>query len=171
MRPLWTGLAVFGCTAMLMAQTTPPQTTAPTQPAATGTKVNTYEPITVTGCVVLESDYRQSAERNVARDQFVLTDTALATAAVTAAPGSPQQTITVERVYQLTGAFEASAGKFLHQRVEIAGMSNPTESSHATPTPGATVNGPPVLPGDTTRPLPELEVMTVKQIPGECAVR
>lgn len=170
-----------GMAALAAQQPTAPQT----QPGAMS---STAQPITVTGCVQKESDYRlaQDAGRGGiagtgigAANEFVLTDVTASSPTPEARPieepPSPTGTSgTKAPAYELTGPNEGQVARHVGRRVEITGKLKAAETVGGQPTGGVTATPPPVGVDvlSTDLKLRELEVTSVREVTGTCpAVR
>ena len=133
------------------------------------------QPVTVTGCVVREADFRkaQGAGKGGAAgtgvgagNEFVLTRVSTSTAGA-AGGGTPTGTSGSDATsaYELTGASEAKAEQFVGKRVEISGTLKRAEAGAAGPTGGPTAGKPPSGVDVTSSDLKlrELEVTSVKE--------
>lgn len=151
------------------------------------------ERITVTGCVVRESDYRKARDAGKGgvggtglgiSNEFILTNASMAAASATgaAAAGTPGTaagtptgtagTATTTVAYELTGSNEKQAEQFVGQRVEISGTLKRAEVGAAGPTGGDTAGRPPSGVDVTSKDLKlrELEVSSVRGATGTCPV-
>jgi hypothetical protein len=149
---------------------------APAQAAQTKVE-QPDQPVTVTGCLVREADYRkmQGAGKGGAvgtgvgvGNEFVLTR-------VTASPaggGTPTGTSGGDATlaYELTGASEAKAEQFVGKRVEISGTLKKADAGPGGPTGGPTAGKPPSGVDVTSSDLKlrELDVTSVKESAGAC---
>jgi hypothetical protein len=175
--------AGFGALAMLsavgMAQTPPPTPS----PSASYTQ---EQQVTVVGCIEREADYRkaQEAGRGGAAgtgmgtgNEFVLTNAAPATAGApkseAEAPTGTAGASTTGIAYELTGPNEGQVGKFVGQRVEIAGKLKPAETGAAGTTGGPTAGAPPRGVDVTSKDLKlrELEITSVRAASGTCPAK
>ena len=145
------------------------------------------QPVTVTGCVVREADYRkmQGAGKGGAAgtgvgagNEFVLTSATTSSersgaAAAKPAPagGTPTGTSgAFSTAYELTGANEARAEQFVGKRVEISGTLKKADVGAGGATGGPTAGKPPSGVDVTSSDLKlrELEVTSVKESAGTC---
>jgi hypothetical protein len=172
------------------AQTTPqPGTTSQTQPGAKPAG-SAGAQSSVIGCVQREADYRKARDAGTggvagtgvgAGTEFVLINAALAPApggaagATAGSQSSPTGTTgtagAAGMAYELTGANEGQVEKYVGQRVEVTGTVKAAETTASgAPTGGPTAGAPPQGIDVTSKDLQlrELEVMTVKAMPGAC---
>ena len=142
------------------------------------------QPVTVTGCVVREADYRkiQDAGKGGAAgtgvgvgNEFVLTRVSTSSAGADASAargGTPTGTSGSDATlaYELTGPSEAKAEQFVGKRVEISGTLKKADAGPAGPTGGPTAGKPPSGVDVTSSDLKlrELEVTSVKESTGSC---
>ena len=134
------------------------------------------QPITVTGCIMREADYRrmQDAGKGGAAgtgigvgNEFVLTRASTSPAGAAAStPGAaaPTGTSGTDATYELTGANEGRAEEFVGKRVEISGTLKRAEVGAAGTTGGPTAGKPPSGVDVTSKDLKlrELEVTSVR---------
>jgi hypothetical protein len=167
-----------GCAASILAlnmaafaQATPQQAASSQQQAAADQKV------TVTGCIQSEADYRRARDAGRggaagtgvgAGNEFVLIN-----ASISPASGTPTGTTGAASTmaFELTGTNEGQAAKLAGKRVEIAGMLKAAEvTAGGRPTGGATAGRPPegVDISSQDLRLRELEVTSLKEVPGAC---
>ena len=159
------------------AQQSAPKPAPPAQAQASGDQV------TVTGCIQREADYRKANDAGRggvagtgvgAGNEFVL-----AMASTGGTPGTAGATGTAgsaagSMAFELTGANEGQAAKFVGQRVEIMGKLKAAEvSAGGQPTGGPTAGKPPsgvdVISKDLQ--LRELEVGSIRMVPGTCSAQ
>jgi hypothetical protein len=147
------------------------------------------QPITVTGCVMREADYRRARDAGKGGvagsgvgvgNEFVLTQVSTAASGSAgasvgtagAAGGTPTGTAgtAATAAYELTGPNEGRAEQFVGRRVEIAGTLKKADVGAAGPTGGATAGEPPAGVDLTSRDLKlrELEVASVREATGTC---
>ena len=184
-----------GVITLVTMAATPAQTAGQVQPdvkpAAPAAQVEQPDqPITVTGCLMREADYRRAQDAGKGGvagsgvgvgNEFVLTHASTATATRPGAPvgtaGAAEQTPTgtagtaAMTAYELTGPNEARAAQFVGRRVEIAGTLKKADIGAAgRPTGGATAGEPPAGVDLTSRDLKlrELEVTSVREATGAC---
>ena len=175
MKPLYScGLCAACILALNMAvfaQATPQQATSAQQRAAADQQV------TVTGCIQREADYRRARDAGRggvagtgagAGNEFVLINASTATAGA----GTPTGTSGAGTMaFELTGKAEGEAGTHVGKRVEISGtLKAAAVSPSGQPTGGATAGRPPEGVDIASRDLQlrELEVTSVKEVPGTC---
>jgi len=154
----------------------------PQQPPP-GARTSAAGPITVTGCVQREADYRKAhdAGRGGAAgtgvgvgNEFILSDASASPSSKAGAePSSPTGTTgsMSATAYELTGPNEGQVAAFIGRRVEITGMLKAAEVSAAgQPTGGATAGQPPAGVDATSKDLRlrEIEVSSVKETSGTC---
>jgi hypothetical protein len=134
--------------------------------------------VTITGCIQREADFRKARDAGRggvagtgvgAGNEFVLINASMApSTGATGTAGTTGSTATA--AYELTGANEGQAGQHVGKRVEIAGKLKAAETAAGQPTGGPTAGRPPegidVVGRDLM--LRELEVVTVKDVPGTC---
>ena len=155
----------------VFAQATPQQGASSQQQVAGDQKV------TVTGCVQTEADYRRA--RDAGRGGAAGTgvgagnEVVLINASISPAAGTPTGTTGAAgtMAYELTGANEGQAFKLVGKRVEISGTLKAAEvTPGGQPTGGATAGRPPggVDIASQDLRLRELEVTSVKEVPGTC---
>ena len=155
---------------------------AQTQPGAGS---STDQPITVTGCIQREADYRQARDAGRggvagtgigAGNEFVLTNASSAAGARPGAePANPTGTAGASTsgniAYELTGANEGQVAQYVGRRVEITGRVKAAETgAGGQPTGGATAGQPPKGTDVTSKDLKlrELEVTSVREATGSC---
>jgi hypothetical protein len=137
------------------------------------------EQITVTGCVVRESDYRRAQDAGRggvagtgvgAGNEFVLAEAAMAGDRPGAGAPAPTGTSGTSAAYELTGANEGQAAQFVGRRVEIMGRLKPAETGAGGPTGGPTAGAPPRGVDVTSKDLQlrEIDVTSVKETTGTC---
>lgn len=186
-----------GVVTLVTMAATPAQTAGQAQvsavPAAQAAQVELPDqPITVTGCVMREADYRRAHGAGKGGvvgsgvgvgNEFVLTHVSTAAAGgagssvgtAGAAGGTPTGTARTAAMaaYELTGPNEGRAEQFVGRRVEIAGTLKKADVGAAGPTGGATAGEPPSGVDLTSRDLKlrELEVTTVREATGTCPVQ
>ena len=148
-----------GATGRVVAQSPTPQ--APTPAPVVQERTASQPQTTFTGCVQRESDYRRAQDAGRggvagtgvgAGNEFVLMS----------ATGM---------AYELTGSNESQAEKYIGRRVEVSGKVKPAEvATSGRPTGGPTAGRPPegVDVGGKDLQLVELEVMSVREVPGTC---
>ena len=164
-------MAVF---AQATSQAQAPSTAAAQQTAG-------EQQVTITGCIQRESDYRRAREAGRggvagtgvgAANEFVLINASMG--AASGAAGATGTTGTAGMAYELTGSNEGQAEKLVGQRVEIMGKLKAAEvAASGKPTGGATAGKPPEgieVTGQDLK-LRELEVGTVRQVPGTCPAK
>jgi hypothetical protein len=157
-----------------------PVSAAPAAQAAQTKVEQADQPVTVTGCIVREADYRKmqgSGKGGAAGsgvgvgNEFVLTRVSTSPAGA-AGGGTPTGTSGSEATlaYELTGASEAKAEEFIGKRVEISGTLKKAEVGATGPTGGPTAGKPPSGVDVTSSDLKlrELEVTSVKASTGTC---
>jgi hypothetical protein len=132
------------------------------------------QPITVTGCVLREADYRkmQDAGKGGAAgtgvgvgNEFVLTRASTSPAGASTPGGAaPTGTSGTDATYELTGPNEGRAEQFVGKRVEISGTLKRAEAGAAGTTGGPTAGKPPSGVDLTSKDLKlrELEVTSVR---------
>jgi hypothetical protein len=175
------GMLTFGVAAM--AQTA--GQSAPQTPAGTG---SASDQITVTGCVVNETDYRKTRDAGKggvagtgvgAGNEFVLTDASPSSSAkagartgeTTSPTGTAGASTSGSTAYELTGPNEGQLSKYVGRRVEITGKLKAGETNAAgRPTGGATAGQPPAGVDVASKDLKlrELEVSSVRESTGTC---
>jgi hypothetical protein len=167
---------------------------APAEPqtgsaASAQTKAGATAPaaqMTLVGCVQREADYRRAQDAGKggvagtgigAGNEFVLINASTAPAAGSpaatsgTAAGTPTGTGgSTGTAYELTGPNERQAEQYVGKRVEIMGMLKPAETGAAGPTGGPTAGAPPKGVDVTSQDLKlrEMEVSSVKEVPGAC---
>ena len=138
--------------------------------------------VTVTGCVQSEADYRKARDAGKggvagtgvgADNEFVLVNASPApgAAAPTGTSGSASGTVTGV-AYELTGPNEGKLAQHVGKRVEIVGKLKASELGPAgNPTGGATAGKPPAGVDVASKDLKlrELDVTTIKEVPGTCS--
>lgn len=138
--------------------------------------------VTVTGCVQTEADYRKARDAGKggvagtgvgADNEFVLVNASPAPGAdsPTGTSGSAAATVTGV-AYELTGPNEGKLAQHVGKRVEIAGKLKASEVGPAgNPTGGATAGKPPAGVDVVSKDLKlrELDVTTIKEVPGSCS--
>jgi len=145
-------------------------------PATTtqSSRVPAAPPVTITGCIQREADYRRAsgAGRGGAAatgagtgNEFVLANamsSASGSPAATSGANTPSPTGTAgsTTAYELTGSHEGDAAPFVGKRVEITGTVKPMSA-----TGGPTANAP----GSQDLKLSELEVSSIRATTGTCA--
>ena len=165
----------------------PPPSQQPTAAPAQGSQSG--QPVTVTGCIQREADYRRAQDVGRggvagtgvgAGNEFVLAEAAMAGTGERAAAGAPSTgttatatgtTGTSVMAYELTGPNEGKVAQFVGRRVEITGQLKPAAVSGTGPTGGPTAGAPPrgvdVVSKDLQ--LRELEITSVREANGACA--
>ena len=139
--------------------------------------------VTVTGCIQREADFRKARDAGKggvagtgvgAGNEFILADASTAPSATsTRGDGAPAPAATTggSAAYELSGRDESKAEQFVGKRVEIAGMLKAAETAGGKPTGGPTAGKPPegvdILGRDLQ--LRELEISSIKEVPGTCA--
>ena len=175
------GICAAGMLALCTAAFAQQAAQEPQQPPP-GARTSTGGPITVTGCVQREADYRkaQDAGRGGAAgtgvgvgNEFILSDASASPSKAGAEPSSPTGTSgsMSDKAYELTGPNEGQVAPFIGRRVEITGMLKAAEVSAAgQPTGGATAGQPPAGVDATSKDLRlrEIEVSSVKETSGTC---
>ena len=159
----------------------------PAQPQTQPGARSSDQPITLTGCIQREADYRQARDAGRggvagtgvgAGNEFVLTQASAASSgtagAPTGDPTSPAGTAgsSGSMAYELTGPNEGEVSKYVGRRVEITGKLKAAETDAAgRPTGGATAGRPPsgVDVASKDLKLGELEVTSVRESTGTCA--
>jgi hypothetical protein len=171
------GAATFAFGAAVFAQSTPSA-----QPQSKAESMD--QQVTITGCVVKESDYRQARDAGKggaagtgvgAGNEFVLTDASSGMSGSSSADRSPSPTGTAGSAagaaYELTGPNEGQLSTYVGKRVEITGQIKKAETTASgKPTGGATAGEPPrgVDVTSTDLKLREFEVASVREAPGTC---
>lgn len=179
----------FGVVAFAQSsgQATPPQQPGATSPTSMSDSSSSDQQVTITGCVVRESDWRSANNKGRGGaagtglgtgNEFVLTEASLKSD--TASSGTPSGEATgtsgsyssASKAYELTGSGEGDAAQFVGKRVEITGKIKAAEKSESgQPTGGATAGAPPsgvdVMSKDLK--LKELEVSSVRETTGTCS--
>lgn len=148
----------------------------PQTPAASGQPTGD-QPITVTGCVQREADYRKA--NNIGRggavgtgvgvgNEFVLVSasTSTASAPTGGTPPMPAGTTGTAAAYEVTGTGESQLDKHVGKRVEIVGKLKSGSAPGAAPAPGAPK--PQVDPMGQDLNIPEIEITSVKETTGTC---
>jgi hypothetical protein len=172
MKSLATGICTASALALSLvayAQQPQPSSQPPSakQPA-TQTSMSAEKEITLTGCVQSEEDYRKT--KGLAKgtagtgvgigNEFVIVS-------VKPAPGSPSETAgttgAAAVAYEVTGSKEGDLKQFVGKRVEIMGKAKAAERSSST---GAPTGG--VDPAGQDLRLAEIEIASVKGVPGDC---
>jgi len=133
--------------------------------------------VTITGCVVSESDYRKAHNEGRggvvgtgvgAGNEFILTDASTGRAgAATGTSGTSSAT-----AYELTGPGEGQLSRYVGHRVELTGKFKAGETSAAgQPTGGPTAGAPPsgVDVGGKDLKLREFEVASAREATGSCS--
>jgi hypothetical protein len=171
------GTAAF---AMMTGPLTASQQSPAPNPSNTQANRDTAgQPITVSGCIQREADYRRTAGagRGGAAstgvgtgNEFVLTNAMMSTAssgspAASSGAAAPSATGTAgttgNTAYELTGTHEGDAAAFVGKRVEITGTMKAMTGAAGGPT--ATV------PGSTDLKLSELDVTSIRETTGTCS--
>ena len=136
--------------------------------------------VTVTGCVVRESDYRKAQDAGRggvagtgvgAGNEFVLTSASISSDSAGAQSAPSPSASGPGTAYELTGSAEGDAAKHVGRRVEITGMLKAAETSAAgAPTGGPTAGRPPSGVDVTSKDLQlrEIEVQAIKEIGTTC---
>lgn len=139
------------------------------------------EQVTITGCVQKEADFRKARDLGKggaagtgmgADNEFVLVN-------ASPVPGAPSPTgtsgsasaPTTGIAYELTGPNEGKLAQHVGKRVEIAGKLKASEVGPAgNPTGGDTAGKPPAGVDVASKDLKlrELDVATIKEVPGTC---
>jgi hypothetical protein len=178
MKSLATGICTAAALALSLAafaqqpqpQPAPSQPPSAQQPAAQP-PASAEQPITLTGCVQSEEDYRKAkgmAKGGAAStgvgvgNEFVIIN---AKPAGAAAPGTSETAGTTgaaAQAYEVTGSMEGDLKQFVGKRVEITGKTKAAERSAS----GAPTGG--VDPAGQDLKLAEIEIAAVKAVPGEC---
>jgi hypothetical protein len=170
------GAAVFAQTTAQTPAQPQPQTTEPTaQSAPQAHQTASGTPITISGCVQSETDYRRA--RNLGRggvvgtgvgaaNEFMLISASTAKSETSGTSGG-----TLGDAYELTGKNEKHVAPYVGKHVEIVGVLKAAAVGTSGPTGGATAGQPPTG-VDTVSPdlrLRELEVTSVRETQGTCA--
>lgn len=151
------------------------------------------QPVTVTGCVVREADYRRVQDAGKggvagtgvgAGNEFVLTSATPSSAGSSAPAAKPGAAGGVPTgtsgalslsmtAYELTGPNEARAEQFVGRRVEISGTLKKADVGAGGATGGPTAGKPPSGVDVTSSDLKlrELEVTSVKESTGTCPAK
>jgi hypothetical protein len=177
------GMAVFSSTTV-GAQDRPAgaqERTPPAQQQAAGSS----QQVTVTGCVQREADFRKARDAGGggvagtgigAGNEFILADASMSSssgATSTRGAGAPAPAATSggSDAYELTGKDEGKAEQYVGKRVEIAGMVKAAETAGGRPTGGPTAGRPPEGVDVTSKDLQlrELEISSIKEVPGTCS--
>ena len=160
------------------AQTPSPQTKPNPAPAAAAQKPAGDQQVTVSGCVMRETDFRraQDAGRGGVAGTGVGAGNEFVLASVSSGAGSPTGTAGTtggNTAYELTGSNEKLAAEHVGKRVEITGTLKPAEVGAAgRPTGGPTAGAPPSGVDVTSKDLQlrELEITSVRAATtGTCA--
>jgi len=124
--------------------------------------------ITVTGCVVSESDYRKAHDEGKggvvgtgvgAGNEFVLMDASTDTERPSASPATTGTSGTATgTAYELTGTGEGQLGRYVGHRVELTG-----KFKDGTGGPGVNLGG-------KDMKLRSFDVMSSRELPGTCPV-
>lgn len=165
--------SVFAFSLVALAQDSAQPQTEP------GARSSSDQPITVTGCIQREADYRQARDAGRggvagtgvgAGNEFILSDASVS-ARPGAEPGSPTGTAGAATAYELTGPNEGKVAQYVGRRVEISGRVKAAETTATgKPTGGATAGEPPRGVDVTSKDLKlrELEVTSVREGAGTC---
>jgi hypothetical protein len=172
------------CTAAFAQQAGQPQT-----PAQPGARATTEAPITVTGCIQKEADYRAAKDAGRggvagsgvgAGNEFILANASMSSMssspATAADPATPTGTsgASAGAAYELTGSNEGQVAQYVGKRVEITGVLKPAEvGASGKPTGGATAGAPPSGVDATSKDLQlrELEITSVREATGTCPAK
>jgi hypothetical protein len=177
MKSLATGMCTAAALALSLAafaQQPQPQP-APSQPPsaqqpATPPSASAEQPITLTGCVQSEEDYRKAKGMGKggavgtgagAGNEFVIISVKPAGAAPSTAE-TAGTTGAAAQAYEVTGSKEGDLAQYVGKRVEITGKAKAAERSAS----GAPTGG--VDPAGQDLKLAEIEIAAVKAVPGEC---
>jgi hypothetical protein len=180
-RSVTTHLCLAGILALSAGLAAQGTSTAPQAPTRAGA-----DQVTITGCVVSESEYRKAHDAGRggvvgtgvgAGNEFILTEasTGSASAASTTSPGATGTSGTSAAgtmAYELSGAGEGQLSRFVGRRVELTGKFKSAETSAAgQPTGGPTAGAPPrgVDVGGQDLKLREFDVATVREATGACS--
>ena len=127
------------------------------------------KPITITGCVQTEAEYRQA--KNLGKGGAASTgvgvgnDYVIVGASLREKAGeAPAGTAGTSGAYEVTGAAESELKQHAGTRVEITGTIKPVETAAGKPTGG-------IDPMRQDLKLPELEIATVRATTGDCPAR
>jgi len=135
--------------------------------------------VTITGCVVSESDYRKAHNEGKggvvgtgvgAGNEFILADASTGRAAAGGATGTSGTSSAT--AYELTGPGEGQLSRYVGHRVELTGKFKAGETSATgRPTGGPTAGAPPsgVDVGGKDMKLREFEVASAKEASGSCS--
>ena len=136
--------------------------------------------VTVTGCVVRESDYRKTQDAGRggvagtgvgAGNEFVLTSASMSSGSAGAQSAPSPSASGPGTAYELTGSAEGDAAKHVGRRVEITGMLKAAETGGSgAPTGGPTAGRPPSGVDVTSKDLQlrEIEVQSIKEVGSTC---
>jgi hypothetical protein len=173
------GAAAFGQSSASQPSGQQPSTST-SSASQSSSSASGQQPVTVTGCIEREADFRKAHEEGrggVAGtgvgtgNEFVLIS---ATSAASGAAGTATPTGTsgsASMAYELTGPNEGQVGSYVGRRVEITGKLKPAETTATgQPTGGATAGAPPrgVDVASKDLQLRELEVTSVRESTGSC---
>jgi hypothetical protein len=177
MKSLATGICTAAALALSLtafAQQPQPQPAPPSQPPsaqqpATQPSMSAEREVTLTGCVQSEEDYRK--EKGMGKggavgtgagvsNEFVIINAKPAGAASTSETAGT--TGAAAQAYEVTGSKEGDLKEFVGKRVEITGKAKAAERSAS----GAPTGG--VDPAGQDLKLAEIEIATVKAVPGDC---
>jgi hypothetical protein len=175
MKSLTTGICTAAALALslaVFAQQPQPQPSQPpsAQQPATQPSASAEQPITLTGCVQSEEDYRKA--KGMAKGGAVGTGVGVGNEFVIigvkpagAAPSTAETAGTTGaagQAYEVTGSNEGDLKQYVGKRVEITGKAKAAERSAS----GAPTGG--VDPAGQDLKLAEIEIAAVKAVPGEC---
>ena len=132
--------------------------------------------VTITGCIQRESDYRRARDAGRggvagtgvgAGNEFVVVNVSMSTGTASATGTTPA----TGPSYELSGANESQAAKYIGRRTEISGKVKAAEvGASGKPTGGATAGKPPqgVDVAGNDLMLREIEVSTIREVSGTC---
>jgi hypothetical protein len=156
------------------AQQPQPQPSSPSQPPAaqqpaSQPSASADQPITLTGCVQSEEDYRKAkgmAKGGAAGTGVGVGNEFVIISAKPAGAASPSETAgttgAAAQAYEVTGSKEGDLKEFVGKRVEITGKAKAAARSAT----GAPSGGTDPMGQDLK--LTEIEIASVKGVPGDC---